>query len=70
MLIRIEKNSYPPVILSLSKDGVLLQDNLQYFSSVILSSSKDEDLLQDNIRRLPPHFDRACPELAEGLSVT
>ena len=43
---------------------------LTLFSFVILSSSKDRVLMQDNLRRIPSHFDKACPELAEGLSVT
>ena len=47
-----------PVILSLSKDRVLSQHNLQSFTPVILNSSKDEALIEDNLRRFPRHFDK------------
>lgn len=61
-----------PVILSLSKDRVLVEDNLQNLTPVILSStvilsmlstvilslSKERVLVEDNLRRFPPHFDK------------
>ena len=54
-----------PVILSL-----LALFILTLFTPVILSLSKDRDIFQASLRRFPRHFDRACPEFIEGLSVT
>ncbi|MDA3813820.1 MAG: hypothetical protein PF570_06145 [Candidatus Cloacimonetes bacterium] len=58
---------------------IIIQINyitLVLLSFVILSVrqlpdvSKDGGFIEENLRRITSHFDKACPELDEGLSVT